>query len=263
MIRWRRGASRVVPYSRLDPAVRSQAILIGFVIGGASTCLLASACLNVGGLLLSWALTRRREFAIKMALGATRGTLVRQLLIETLCVSMAGGALGVLFAMWTAQIVPVAVHDGRRRTPRHPDQRADVLSDDRRRLRGRCRVRRRARITGHRSVARQCVTSRFGRRCECAGRASSARAIRSCSSGALDRSPPHDGSSRHELSNGRSKAMWAQWSGRSPSSQWSFPADSTIRSRHQGARHAARADPSSARCRPSGLGEYSAARPGQ
>jgi putative ABC transport system permease protein len=96
----------VVPYSRLDPAVRSQAILIGFVIGGASTCLLASACLNVGGLLLSWALTRRREYAIKMALGATRGTLVRQLLMETLCVSMAGGSLGVLFAMWTAQIVP-------------------------------------------------------------------------------------------------------------------------------------------------------------
>jgi predicted permease len=96
----------VVPYSRLDPAVRSQAILIGFVIGAASTCLLGSACLNVGGLLLSWAVARRREFAIKMALGATRGMLVRQLLMETFCVSMAGGALGVLFAMWTAQIVP-------------------------------------------------------------------------------------------------------------------------------------------------------------
>jgi putative ABC transport system permease protein len=96
----------VVPYSRLDPTVRSQAILIGFVIGGASTLLLASACLNVGGLLLSWAVARRREFAIKMALGATREMLVRQLLMETLCVAAAGGALGALFAMWTAQIVP-------------------------------------------------------------------------------------------------------------------------------------------------------------
>ena len=96
----------VVPYSRLDPTVRPQAILIGFVIGGASTFLLGSACLNVGGLLLSWAVARRREFAIKMALGATRRRLVRQLLIETLYVSAAGGALGVLFAMWTAQIVP-------------------------------------------------------------------------------------------------------------------------------------------------------------
>ena len=96
----------VVPYSRLDPTVRSQAILIGFVIGGASTLLLASACLNVGGLLLSWAVARRREFAIKMALGATREMLVRQLLMETLGVSMAGGALGALFAMWTTQIVP-------------------------------------------------------------------------------------------------------------------------------------------------------------
>ena len=96
----------VVPYSHLDPTVKSQALLLGFVIGGASICLLASACLNVGGLLLSWALTRRRECAIKMALGATRATLVRQLLMETLCVSMAGGLLGVLFAMWTTQIVP-------------------------------------------------------------------------------------------------------------------------------------------------------------
>jgi predicted permease len=96
----------VVPYSRLDPAVRSQAILIGFVIGGAAAFLLASACLNAGGLLLSWAVARRREFAIKMALGGTREMLVRQLLMETLCVTMAGGALGVLFAMWTGQIVP-------------------------------------------------------------------------------------------------------------------------------------------------------------
>jgi predicted permease len=49
---------------------------------------------------------RRRELAIKMALGAPREMLVRQLLIETLCMSAAGGALGILFAMWTAQIVP-------------------------------------------------------------------------------------------------------------------------------------------------------------
>jgi putative ABC transport system permease protein len=76
------------------------------VIGGASTLLLASACLNVGGLLLSWAVARRREFAVKMALGATREKLVRQLLMETLCVATAGGALGVLFAMWTTQILP-------------------------------------------------------------------------------------------------------------------------------------------------------------
>ena len=122
----------VVPYSRLDPTVRPQAILIGFVIGGASTFLLGSACLNVGGLLLSWAVARRREFAIKMALGATRRRLVRQLLIETLYVSAAGGALGVLFAMWTAQIRAIAVHDGRGRTARHRHQPEDVRADGRR-----------------------------------------------------------------------------------------------------------------------------------
>ena len=65
-----------------------------------------SACLNVGGLLLSWSVARRRELAVKMALGATRQRLIRQLLLETLCLSVAGGAVGVLFAWWTSRILP-------------------------------------------------------------------------------------------------------------------------------------------------------------
>ncbi len=94
------------PYSHLDPAANTQAILLGVVIGGASLLLLLSACLNVGGLLLSWSVARRRELAVKMALGATRQRLIRQLLLETLCLSVAGGAVGVLFAWWTSRILP-------------------------------------------------------------------------------------------------------------------------------------------------------------
>ena len=92
--------------SRLDPAASEQTMLIGMVVGGASTLLLAAACLNVGGLLLSWSVSRRRELAIKMALGASRAALIRQLLGETLCLSLAGGALGVLFAAWTMRAIP-------------------------------------------------------------------------------------------------------------------------------------------------------------
>jgi predicted permease len=95
-----------LPLSRLDPAAAEQTALLGLVIGGASTLLLAAACLNVGGLLLSWSVARRRELAVKMALGAQRSALVRQLLTETVCLSLAGGAIGLLFAYWASQAAP-------------------------------------------------------------------------------------------------------------------------------------------------------------
>jgi putative ABC transport system permease protein len=95
-----------VRYSQLDPSAGDQVRLVALVIGGSAALLLASACLNVGSLFLSSALARRSELAIKMALGATRGRLARQLLTETLCLSIAGGALGLLFAWWTADAIP-------------------------------------------------------------------------------------------------------------------------------------------------------------
>ncbi len=95
-----------VRYSPLDPSASDQVRLVAVVIGGASALLLAGACLNVGSLLLSSALARRSELAVKMALGATRARLVRQFLTETLCLSVAGGALGFLFAWWTAGAIP-------------------------------------------------------------------------------------------------------------------------------------------------------------
>jgi len=94
------------PLSRFDPATAEQTSLLGAVIGGASTLLLAAACLNAGSLLLSWSVSRRHELAVKMALGAERRTLVSQLLTETICLSLAGGALGLLFATWTGRAIP-------------------------------------------------------------------------------------------------------------------------------------------------------------
>ena len=67
------------------------------MLGAAAGLLLLVAALNVGCLLLARVLDRRREFAIRRALGAGRATLVRQLLLEALAVCLGGGLLGVAF----------------------------------------------------------------------------------------------------------------------------------------------------------------------
>jgi predicted permease len=65
--------------------------------------LLLLACANVANLLLVRSVSRRREFAIRLSMGASKWRLIRQLLIENLLVALAGGGVALIVTMWTAR----------------------------------------------------------------------------------------------------------------------------------------------------------------
>ena len=104
-------AFAVRPYTGIEPDLAAGIARIRVLLPTAAGVVFAMACATVAAFLLSRSSGRSQETSVRVALGASRLQLGRQLLADSVVIAAAGGALGVLAAVWTASIVPALLFD--------------------------------------------------------------------------------------------------------------------------------------------------------
>lgn len=105
----REGRLSVAPLSFNGHAKESAETAISRWLLGVAVIVLLIACSNVGNLLLARATARRREVAVRLALGAGRGRLIRLLFVEGMLLAIAGGGAGLVIAQWSGQFARVVL----------------------------------------------------------------------------------------------------------------------------------------------------------
>ena len=105
------GELRALPYTGTTPEMAAGRARVGTLLNFAAGLVFFIACSNVAAFLVGRASARSHEASVRVALGAGRGQLARGLLADSIVISVAGGALGMLLALWTSLVLPVLLFE--------------------------------------------------------------------------------------------------------------------------------------------------------
>ena len=104
-------AITALPYTGQTPEMASGMLRLGALLELAASAVFLIACANVSAFVLARSWARARETAVRVAIGARRRQLLRQLLIDSAVIALIGGAAGFILASWMADIVPLMFFD--------------------------------------------------------------------------------------------------------------------------------------------------------